>query len=271
MKKPLYQTTAAFLMGVMLPTETRTYKPISHEELIVTTRDTIQKCGLHISSELYEATREGQVANGRYIIKDLRDAEMSLMIAWQNSYNKQVTLKFAIGTHIFICENGCVSGDFGSFKKKHVGQIQTYTPTAIEEYIKSSEQTFYAVSNDRDAMKATTITQRERAELIGRLTVEKQILGSTQMNTIIKELRNPRFQYSDSESLWQLYQIITYALKTSAPSEWMGDHLAVHELFAETLIEKSQMHDHTEDTVPYEDVTTDSQLTLFGVDDDIIS
>jgi hypothetical protein len=126
--KNIYEATKAMLINTELPEQTRTYKPVSHEQLIDLTLESIYQAGFELQTELYSSARNGNVANGRFAIKNVADNEMQLQIGWQNSYDKSLSLKFAIGTKIFICNNGSVSGDYGAFKKKHQGEIQTFTP-----------------------------------------------------------------------------------------------------------------------------------------------
>ena len=94
--------TKDLLLSTPLPQETNSYKPISHEQLIDLTLTGIEKSGFKLEKEIYSSAQEGNVANGRYTISNVADSEMKLQIGWQNSYNKQLTLKFALGTQIFI-------------------------------------------------------------------------------------------------------------------------------------------------------------------------
>ena len=94
--------TKELLLTTPLPQETKSYKPISHEQLIDLTLTGIEKSGFKLETELYSSAQEGNIANGRYTISNVADNEMQLQIGWQNSYNKQLTLKFALGTQIFI-------------------------------------------------------------------------------------------------------------------------------------------------------------------------
>ena len=165
-----FNTTKELIMNTPVPVQTRTYKPVSHSSLIDLTLDSISKAGFTLDKETYSSAVDGQIANGRFSISNVADSEMQLQIGWQNSYNKQLTLKFAIGTRILVCQNGCVSGDFGAFKKKHVGEIQTFTPGAIIDYIKSAGETFTLMQKQREQMKQIEITRRTKAE-IGRAHV----------------------------------------------------------------------------------------------------
>lgn len=228
-----YNTAKATLIATPLPQQTRTYKPVSHEQLIDLTLESIHQAGFKLSREFYTSAREGNIANGRFTIQNVADTEMQLQIGWQNSYDKTMTLKFAIGTRIFICENGCVSGDFGAFKKKHVGEIQTFAPATIIEYIKKSGEAFKRIQSERDAMKQIEITPRAQAELIGRMIIEEKFIESTQLNIIRKELKAPTFDYNCPNSLWELYNYTTFAMKEVHPSLWMQNHIDAHKFFVD--------------------------------------
>ena len=226
-----YNTAKGALLAAPIPQETKTYKPISHNQLMDLTLESIYQAGFTLDQELYTSAREGKVANGKFTIKNVADTEMQLQIGWQNSYDKSLSLKFAVGTKIFICANGCVSGDYGAFKKKHVGEIQTFTPQAITEYIKGAGDAFRRMQDEREAMKEIEISKRTQAELIGRMIIEEKFIESTQLNIIRKELEHPTHNYGAENSLWELYQFTTYSMKEVHPSLWMGNHIEAHKFF----------------------------------------
>lgn len=229
--KKSYVTAKDMLLTAEIPQETKTYKPISHQQLIDLTLESIHQAGFELDKETYSTAREGNVANGRYTITNVADSEMQLQIGWQNSYDKSMSLKFAIGTSIFICQNGCVSGDYGAFRKKHQGEIQTFTPNAITEYIKQAGDAFQKIQSDRENMKNIELTKRTTAELIGRMIIEENIIESTQLNIIRGQMDSPSFDYGAPNSLWELYQHTTYAMKEVHPSLWMRNHTNAHTFF----------------------------------------
>lgn len=226
-----YSTTRELLTKAELPQETKTYKPISHEQLMDLTLESIHSAGFELDAELYSSAREGNVANGRYTIKNVADSEMQLQIGWQNSYDKSLSLKFAIGTRILVCSNGSVSGDFGAFKKKHMGTIQEFTPSAITEYIKRAGDVFQKMQTDRESMKQIEMTKRTSAELLGRLFLEEEVIQSTQLMIIKREMDNPSFDYGAPGSMWELYNHTTLSLKEVHPSLWMQSHMKAHSFF----------------------------------------
>lgn len=230
----IYNTTKETLIHAAIPIASRTYKPVSHSQLIDLTLEGIEKAGFTLDKELYTSAREGMVANGRYTIKNVADSEMQLQLGFQNSYNKSLSLKYAIGTQILICKNGCVSGDFGAFKKKHAGEIQTFTPVAITEYIKRAGDTFELMQKQREEMKQIEITKTIQAQLLGQAFIENQFITSTQLNIIKTELSKPTYDYKAKDSMWELMQFVTFSMKDIHPSIWMKNHIDAHKFFTET-------------------------------------
>src|SRR6478609_5703328 len=114
----VYSTTKQLLLGAAVPEKTRTYIPFSHERVIDLTLEGIEKAGFKLDKELYSSVKEGVVATGKYVIKNVADEEMQLQIAWLNSYNKSKRLTWGIGGVVRICMNGMISADMGAFKKK---------------------------------------------------------------------------------------------------------------------------------------------------------
>jgi hypothetical protein len=226
-----YNTARGMLLVAPVPQQTRTYKPVSHAQLMDLTLESIHQAGFTLDQERYTSARDGKVANGKFTIKNVADSEMQLQIGWQNSYDKSLSLKFAIGTRIFICENGCVSGDYGAFKHKHVGEIQTFTPQAITDYILDAGEAFTRMQSERDSMKQIILDRRAQAELIGRMIIDEQFIESTQLNIIKRELEKPTHNYGAENSLWELYQFTTFSMKEVHPSLWMNNHIDAHAFF----------------------------------------
>ncbi len=124
-----------------------------------------------------------------------------------------------------------VHGDMGSFKKRHKGDVQEFTPNAISEYIKQAGDTFKKMQTEREAMKQIELSKRVKAELIGRMLIEEQFISSTQMNIMARELENPTHDYGAPDSMWELYNYATFAMKELHPSIRMNSHIKAHNFF----------------------------------------
>jgi hypothetical protein len=119
----------------------------------------------------------------------------------------------------------------GSFKKKHMGTVQDFTPKAITEYIKQAGDTFTLMQSEREQMKQVEMTKRTRSELIGRLLLEEQLISTMQVNQIAKELTSPTYDYGAPGSMWELYQFTTQTMRETHPRNWIDDHMKAHKFF----------------------------------------
>ena len=245
------------MLNASVPEQTKTYKPVSHQELMDLTLESIHQSGYQLASQEYSVAEDGGVANGKYTISNVADSEMQLQVAWQNSYNKKVSLKFALGTRIMICANGMVSGNYGSFKSKHVGDVQTVAPASIVEYIKKGSSAFSSLQRDRDLFKQYEATDQVQAELLGRMFIQDDLITSTQLNIIKRELLNPTHNYGADGSLWDLYNHATFALKGSHPSRWMTAHSELHTFFSNIIAPSPAIIDAPSF------VTADNQIEMF--------
>lgn len=213
------------LMNVPNPEQTRTYKPLLHKDLDVITKDLLQKNNYELINTTYLTAKDGKQAIGRYNINYGDDKDMGLMIAWQNSYDKSTTVKYAIGSNVFVCSNGMVMGDMGAYAHRHSGDVQIITPQTIEEYIKTSADTFAQMVKDKERMKEIELTKRTCAELLGRMFVEDKIITANQLGIIKREMEAPTFEYGTKNTAWNLMNNITFSLKEAHPKLWMKQHI----------------------------------------------
>lgn len=220
------------LSSVPVPVDTNTYKHISHTDLDNLVRKDIETAGFELKSTQYLTAHDGLQASGMYHINYGNDPEMGLMVGWQNSYDKKISLKFACGGYVFICTNGMIIGSEGLFKSKHQGEVQQITPGMITEIILNSGNKFEKMIHARERMKEIELTKKTCAELIGRLYIEEEVVNSTQLGIIKREISNPSFIYGDNKnSLWQLYNNCTLSYKSDHPAHYMNRHIATHQFF----------------------------------------
>lgn len=228
------------LLAVPLPQETESYKPVAHGQLIKLTKEAANDAGFELRKEKYLTSRGGLVVTAYYDFNYGGDNEMGLRIAWQNSYNKQVTLKFAIGGNVFVCSNGAFHGDMGAFRRKHTGDVQVFTPDKIAEYFKTADETFGQLVQHKDDMKKIKIDRKVMAQLVGDLYLNEQLIKSHQVAVIAGEMEKPSFDYQAKDTAWEAYNSITHALKAAHPSEYIDSHQAVHAYFQKEFGLKSK-------------------------------
>ena len=221
--------TKEYLTSVALPNHAESYTVISHEFIINHTMEQLALHGFTVEKETYRSNSDGSIAQGIYYINYDKDPEIGLMFAWSNSYNKLMRFKCAMGGYVFICMNGIVAGDMGSYGRKHLGTADTETIKAIIEQISNADIYFDRIVADKDTMKKITITERKQAELLGILYAEYELLTNEQISIVKQQMDKPSYDYNcEINSLWAFYNHVTYALKKSHPRDWMDDQRKFH-------------------------------------------
>jgi hypothetical protein len=132
MPRKIQNTTKANIINVPLPNHGASYTVISHQFVIDYAHQALANAGFGIVEEEYRCTADGQIAQGVYKLSFNNDPELSMMFAWTNSYNKQVKFKCVIGAYINQTGSVMISGDMGSWVRKHMGTADTETKATIE-------------------------------------------------------------------------------------------------------------------------------------------
>ena len=221
------------LRAIPLPTHGGQYAVVPHGTIIDETKQQLISAGFEIEKELYKTSLDGQIAQGVYHLKYGNDADMGLMFAWSNSYNKQQRFKCAAGAQVFICMNGVVSGDMSNFNRKHMGKNAMQDVVAsIQNQIANAKTYFDNLVTDKNMLKNIILTPRDKGRILGELFANDEILTLTQVGIVKRELDKPTHTYNaDTNSAWTMYNHITYALEESHPGHYISDHQKVHQYF----------------------------------------
>jgi len=221
------------LLSAALPEKTDRYTPIAHSVIDVMTRNILYDMGFEIKSTTYNSTNDGQVGQCKYSLNFGDDPDMGLMVAWQNSYNKTISFKYAVGTYVFICDNGAVAGDVGAYKRKHTGTADLEAFTIIRNYLRDAKSIYERLIADKKQLMAISLTPQEMAGYMGLMFIHDEIITSTQLNIMKREYENPTYDYGVPKcNAWSLYNYATYAFKEDSPRTWMKRHIDLHNFFS---------------------------------------
>ena len=228
MPKKIKDCTWDYLTGIPLPVHADTYTVISHENVMDYSKTALINAGFTIEREEYRATADGQIAQGVYRLHYGTDQELSMMLAWTNSYNKQVRFKCGVGAYINTNGTVMVCGDMGNWARKHTGTADTETIATITEQVTNAHMYYNQLVSDKNVMQTISMTKRKQAQLLGILFAEYQILTTEQASIVRQQMDKPSYVFADNNSLWAFYNYITLALQQSHPKTWMEDQRILH-------------------------------------------
>lgn len=238
-------TSKQHVISADLPTYGGKYAVVPHQFVIDNTIKLLTANGFRIVNELYRATKDGSVAQGIYHIQPIacddplinQETELGMMFAWTNSYNKLIKFQCAVGAYVNVCQNGMVCGE-RNYSRKHVGTAQTDIVNQLSSQIQNISKTFRDIINDRNALKNTTLTKKQQAELLGRLYYDENLLDITNVSAIKEQMNNPSYDYNCSlETGWAFYNHITHVFKTTHPKKWLDSMRSLHNFLTAELLQ----------------------------------
>ena len=258
MPRKIENTGKAHLISVPLPNHAASYTVISHQFIIDYAFQSLTNAGFGIVDEEYRCTADGQIAQGIYKLNFNNDPELSMMFAWTNSYNKQVKFKCVVGAYINNTGSVMISGEVGSWVRKHTGTADTEVKSTIDAYISNAHMYYNQLCSDKAAMEVVTLNRRKQSQLLGVLFAEYEILTTEQASMIRDQMKRPQQVFNNTDSLWAFYNYVTNALQSSHPKTWMEDQRILH-YFIGTICDFS---------APVQNVTAQVPVTVIEATED---
>lgn len=221
------------LYKVRVPVQTNSYSPVSHKDIIETVREELDKRNMQIVKSRFNTSADGNRVIGYYDINFDNDPEMGLRFGFRNSYDKSMSVAALAGSQIFICENGMIKSDGLQYMRKHTGSVLRELKDVIFRGAEQLERQFIEMKVASSKMKNIELTKQQAAEMYGRMFMIDDIITSTQLNIVKRQLNNPSFDDFKDDTLWSAYNHVTYALKESHPNTYFQQHINLHN-FVET-------------------------------------
>lgn len=224
-------TTKEHLLSAPLPEQTKSYTVISHGFIIDKAKEVLDRMGFDIVRELYRCNEDANIAQGVYHLKfeGDQDPEMGMMFAWANSYDKSMRFKCAVGGYLNTSQSVIISGQMGSWNRKHSGTADTEASDTIISQIENAKEYYSQLVEDKKNMKTITISEKQRAELTGRMYLQYELLTGEQLGIARNEFKKPSFDYNaPADSLWTMYNGLVFALQKAHPKTWMDQQRMIH-------------------------------------------
>lgn len=230
-------TTEEYLTSAPLPEETETYTVISHQTVIDATRKTLAGMGFEIEREFYRCNEGALIASGVYHLKYSDDPDIGMMFAWANSYDKSMKFQCSVGGYVHESLASIIGGNMGSWGRKHTGNADDEALDTIQSQLMNAEEYFKELLQEKEKMKTIFVGSHKRAEMVGRMYFNNELLSTEQMSVIKNEFAKPSFTVSGiDDSLWKMYHAIIVSLQKSHPKTWMTQQRIVHELIQKEFL-----------------------------------
>jgi hypothetical protein len=156
-----------------------------------------------------------------------------------------------------------MSGEVGSWVRKHTGTADTEVKDTIDQYISNAHMYYDQLCSDKAAMEVVSLNKRKQSQLLGVLFAEYEILTTEQASMIRDQMKRPLQVFKNTDSLWAFYNFVTNALQTSHPRTWMEDQRILH-YFIGTICDFSAPPQPVSTPVPDLSAPVDPLTTNYG-------
>lgn len=228
----------AQLLKVPVPVATNTYAPISHEEIHNTILQEAKDNAFDID-DIYVKSKVGKNCIVMYGLTDTlssyKDPEIGIRVGFKNSYDRTMSFGFALGSQVFICGNGMVSGEYTIKKQHRMKDVNIYAKELIHKYftqVRAEHENNLIFAGE---LKKHQISEADAQRIIGELFINNKIINQSQLRCMAGEMYNSeKFRnFGDCQEItaWDLYNHGTEALKNSANINMFNRHIAYNDYF----------------------------------------
>ena len=193
----------------IIPAKTRTYQPVTNQELVLMTHKISDEFGLSLKDEcLGMAGKNKEQFFATYIVegKDFFDNQIQMMLGVVNSYDKTLTAQILFGQKVNICSNmsfSVSSGENGiktKFRRKHTSNIFSEEDGLYYKLSKCFEQIDNFVRGQErfcEQLREHKITEDEAYSIVVR-SARENVIGKTNILDIC-DLWDRQASYPNSE------------------------------------------------------------------------
>ena len=262
-------STRSYLESIALPNHGGRYTPISHKSIIDKVHEELAKRGFNVETELYRATRGGDIANGMYVLDQGTDPDMKMMFVWGNSYDKSMRFKCGVGVYIPKTGNYIFAGNLSSYGRKHTGKADEEAIQMIQTQLNMANVHYADLLASRDILINQTATAKTYSELVGRMYIDEKIISTYQMTSIADNIMNKVILLDNVtwDNAWNFYNSVATALRMSHPKCWFEDqantHKFINSYFALAALTQIDLPIELVQNSVQEDVQPANQLDLF--------
>jgi len=157
---------------------------------------------MDITQEQYGLSRKSQQMFG-VIRLDSGHPDNGLSIGLRNSYDKSLSVGFASGASVFVCDNLCFSGESGEIIRKHTVNVWRDITLKVDQALRASEYHYIVMNQHLSEMKQIPMGLDEGYDLIGR-ALGHEVLKPQQATIALKDWRNPRHEDFSERNLYSL-------------------------------------------------------------------
>lgn len=222
--------TRSNIPAAPLPDKTESYSPIPHSVFLDEIQERLAVKDMSIASERFLTADNYKILTGNFTLSKKGETytELAPTIYFVNSYNKTRKATIRAGATVLVCRNGMLGTVVnGYYSRKHSGTALEDFRKHIDLIIDGLEAEFNRLTINMNEMKAINLSDYQRAQLVGDMIINEDMISPTQISLLKKEIKYSE-HFKDKTSLWSFYNNCTEAFKQNHPLTFDRQHIKLH-------------------------------------------
>ena len=218
-----------------VPEETRTYKPISHWDLVNTVKRVAEEKmpNLNLVRAKYGLTKDNLRLFGVHTYHVEGYNNEGLSVAFRQGLDRIVPVSGCAGQQTFVCDNMAMSGD-EMFLRRHTGEgLQEKVENLFGSIMDGGEEKFKCITAETETMRDVEMDDDRAWELTG-LLEGRGIVNQRSKKVIMQDWVTPRYEEFAGRNLYSYYNCLTQGLKHLPATNLIDAHSRAHK----TLVER---------------------------------
>lgn len=219
------------LADIPLPQETRTYKPVAHQDMIRQVTDVAMDVigkDYVLDKEIFAVARNGNQLFAIVCYNNPYDLTARIALSFRNSYDKSMSAAIAGGAAVTCCDNLMLRGDALTFFKKHSPNILEFLEEKVITVCYKMKKSYEHLMSDAQALQQIPVADDQAMAMIGQL-YGKDLITPRQIPVARDAWRKPPYEEFEPRNMWSFYNAVTEAMKTTPPSKVMERHIDLHD------------------------------------------
>lgn len=223
MRNKAHSASRLDLQSIPVPPATATYQPVPHSEYVDIVTSRLPAFGLRVTGENFTLAKEGRQLFGVLDCKNGTDhGDWGPAIGLRSSYDKSLSAGLCAGTRVYVCSNLGFHGEVIAHRK-HTTHIYNDLPKVIDGMLERLIVLQKQVSEEVDAMKATTLTDEKAHDFMVEAVRAKVIPIKSILKDFVDEWHTPSYTEFQPRTAWSLLNAYTSVRGKDRPASLQED------------------------------------------------
>ena len=203
------------------------YQPVNHIDLVNAIKLGCKERELEVIAQQWGLTDDKLALFGEVKLKGKalpKMKEMECCLGVRHANNRKMSIRFAVGTNVFVCDNMAISGDFVLSRRHTSGlELENQVLEGLDAYILQSKE-LPRMKTDLEKVKVDAekefkiLTLASQGDEEEEESVNPKLIRKTHLWEVHNEWIHPRHKDFQPRNGWSLYNCYTEVMKRYAPN-----------------------------------------------------